>query len=105
MKKKFMLFASLVVLALGFSSCGAVSDGPGFIYTGQTRSYAVTDNTIGSKVGTVKTINVFSMVAVGDASVNKAAKMAGIKKVSHVDVKTTSILTLFCIRTYYVYGE
>lgn len=105
MKKHFMIFAAAAAMTLGLASCGAISDVPGVFYTGNTKPVAVTSNNVGSKVGTVSTLNLFNMAAWGDGSINKAAKMAGIKKISHVDVKTTSILTIFCKKTYYVYGE
>ncbi len=100
-----MMFAASVVLALGLSSCGAVTDFPGTIYMGNTKPLAVTGNKLGTKVGTAHTTNLFNLVVIGDAGIEKAAKMAGITKISHVDVKTTSILTVFCKKTYYVYGD
>ena len=105
MKKHFFVLTAAVVLALGLSSCGAVTDFPGVIFMGNTKPVAITSNPVGSKVGTAKTTNLFNVAVWGDAGVNKAAKMAGISKISHVDVKTTSILTIFCTKTYYVYGE
>lgn len=105
MKRHFIIFATAAALTLGLSSCGAIADVPGVFFTGVTKPVAVTSNEVGSKVGTVTTINLFNIAAWGDGSVNKAAKMAGIRKISHVDVKTTSILTIFCKKTYYVYGE
>ncbi|MBQ5387852.1 MAG: hypothetical protein IIU55_02075, partial [Paludibacteraceae bacterium] len=43
--------------------------------------------------------------AVGDAGIQKAAKQAGITKISHVDKKVFSVLGLFTKVTYTVYGE
>lgn len=105
MKKNLIILVAAVALSMGLSSCGAIADSPGVFYTGHTKPVAVTSNPVGSKVGTVTTMNLFNLAAWGDGSINQAAKMAGIKKISHVDVKTTSILTLFCKKTYYVYGE
>jgi len=105
MKKHLIVFAAVVALALGLSSCGAITDAPGVIFMGHTHPMAVTSNKVGTKVGTVTTMNLFNLATWGDGSVNKAAKMAGITKISHVDVKTFSVLTLFCKKTYYVYGE
>lgn len=105
MKKHFIVLATAVVFTLGLTSCGAVTDFPGVIFMGSTKPVAVTSNPVGSKVGTAKTTNLFNIAVWGNAGVNKAAKMAGISKISHVDVKTTSILTIFCTKTYYVYGE
>lgn len=77
----------------------------GVVYTGVTTPVDVTSNEVGDKVGTASTVSVLGIVAIGDGGVNKAAKMAGITKISHVDVKTTSILGLFCIQDYFVYGK
>ena len=105
MKKNFIVLLASVALSLGLSSCGAISDAPGIFFRGHTNPVAVTSNAVGSRVGTVTTMNLFNLVTWGDGSINKAAKMAGITKVSHVDVKTTSVLTIFCKKTYFVYGE
>ena len=45
------------------------------------------------------------LVAVGDASVETAAKNGGIKKIHHVDSKTTNILGIYSEYTTIVYGE
>ena len=112
MKKHLIVFATLVAFAVSFSSCsmigGVASAGnelAGTIYTGYTKPYEITANKIGTKVGTSKNVGVLGIVAVGNAGVNDAAKLAGITKISHVDVKTMSVLGLFVIKTYYVYGE
>lgn len=77
----------------------------GAVYTGVTTPVEVTSNEVGDKVGTASTISVLGIVAVGDGGVNKAAKMAGISKISHVDVETTSVLGLFTLQKYFVYGK
>lgn len=103
MKKLFLttVLASVIVL---FSSCGAVGM-VGALYTGVTQPEAVTSNEVGSKVGTATTTSVLGLVAVGNGGVNKAAKEAGITKISHVDVKTVSVLGIFTTQKYFVYGE
>lgn len=105
MKKKLIVFAMAGAMALGLSSCGAIADAPGAFYMGHTKPEAITSNKVGTKVGTVTTMNLFNLATWGDGSINTAAKMAGITKISHVDVKTLSVLTIFCKKTYYVYGE
>ena len=90
----------VISIALCLCSCGAVSDVPGIVYMGHTKPLAITDNPVGTKVGTVRVTNFCNLVTIGNGSINRAAKMAGIKKISHVDVKTTSVLMFF-----YVYGE
>ena len=45
------------------------------------------------------------MVAIGDASIETAAKNGGIRKIHHVDTKTTNILGVYSEYTTIVYGE
>ena len=103
MKKIFFasVLASVIVL---FSSCGAVGM-VGAVYTGITQPEEVTSNEVGTKVGVAKCTSILGIAAVGDGGVNKAAKEAGITKISHVDVKTTSVLGIFTTQKYFVYGE
>lgn len=102
--KKLM---ALAVAAVLLSSCAMVSTGAGMgtLYTGVSEGSAVTANPLGTKVGTSKATNVLGLVATGNASINAAAKSAGIKKISHVDVKKTCILGLFATYTTVVYGN
>lgn len=102
--KKLMILVAVVAIALVMGSCASVGT-VGSLYTGVTIPHAVTSNTVGSKVGTATCAGVLGIVAVGDAGVNKAAKQAGITKISHVDVKTVSVLGIFTTQTYFVYGE
>ena len=44
-------------------------------------------------------------VAIGDASIETAAKNGGIKKIHHVDTKTTNVLGVYSEYTTIVYGE
>lgn len=105
MKKVFFAAAAAIVLLA--SSCAMVMTpaGTGAIYTGVESGEAVTSNPIGKKVGTSSATNVLGIVATGDASITKAAKAAGIKKISHVDSKKMSILGLFATYTTTVYGD
>ncbi len=102
--KKVFLVAMLAAVTLSFSSCGTVGM-IGALYTGTTTPEAVTGNIVGNKVGTATAWSVLGMVAAGDGGINKAAKEAGITKISHVDVKTVSILGIFTTQKYFVYGE
>ena len=70
-----------------------------------TEPTAVTSNVLGTKVGQASATSVLGVAAVGNAGIEKAAKQAGIKKVSHVDKKVFSVLGLFTKVTYTVYGE
>jgi hypothetical protein len=104
MKKHLMVLATAVVMGMSLVSCSAIGV-VGAVYTGTTVPHSVTDNKLGTKVGSVKCTSILGIAAYGDAGINTAAKMAGIKKVSHVDVKTFSVLGLFTTQTYFVYGE
>ena len=104
MKKTIMTVACALALTLGMTSCGSVGL-VGAVYTGYTEPAAVTSNELGSKVGQASAISVLGVAATGDAGINKAAKLAGITKVSHVDKKVVSVLGLFTKVTYTVYGE
>lgn len=71
-----------------------------------TTPLAATSNTVGTKCGTATAPTFLGVLNFGaDASIDTAAKKAGIKKISHVDVKTTSILGIYGTTTAIVYGE
>ena len=105
MKKVILSLACVAALAL--SSCSIVSTGAGSgaIYTAVTEGVTATSNNLGSKVGTANATGVLGLVAVGDDSIQKAAKSAGITKISHIDAHKMSVLGLFAQYTLYVYGE
>lgn len=104
---KKLVLSLCAVAALTLASCSTVSTGAGIgtLYTGVTEGQIATSNQVGSKVGTSSATGVLGLVAVGDASIRKAAKEAGITKISHVDVKKTSILGLFATYETIVYGD
>ena len=80
-----------VACALALTSCGTVGL-VGAVYMDTTEPTAVTSNTLGTKVGQAEALSVLGVAAVGDAGIEKAAKQAGIKKVSHVDKKLSAFL-------------
>ena len=102
MKKTIFSLACAVAIALGMTSCAAM--GNGTLYNDTVEPCHVTANTLGSKVGQAEIVNIVG-VALGDAGVQKAAKEAGITKVSHVDKKVWSILGVYSVTTYTVYGN
>ena len=105
MRKAFL--TCLATAALTLASCSTITtrSGMGVLYTGVTEGEMVTSNQLGSKVGTASSIGVLGLVSVGDASIQTAANSAGIKKISHIDAKKTSILGLFASYKVFVYGE
>ena len=104
MKKTIFSVACAIALAVGMTSCGTVGL-VGAVYMDTTEPTAVTSNNLGTKVGQAEALSVLGVAAVGDAGIEKAAKQAGIKNVSHIDKKTFSVLGLFTKITYTVYGE
>ena len=102
--KKLMIAACAVAMTLGLTSCGGGSV-TGAIYADYTKPYQVTSNNLGSKVGEAVNVSYVAVYAGGDASVETAAKKAGISKISHVDLKIYNILGCYTTNTYYVYGE
>lgn len=107
MKKTCSTWAMVALVALSFSSCAMVgtSAGVGVLYTEATDAVSATGNTVGMKVGKAKSTNVLGLVVIGNASINAAAKEAGITKISHVDRKVKSLLGLFATSEVIVYGE
>ena len=77
----------------------------GAVYTAYSEPELVTSNVVGSKVGTAQTTSILGIIATGDGSIEKAAKSAGITKISHVDKKTSSVLGIYTTCKYFVYGE
>lgn len=103
------IFSSLV-LATGLMLfiCGG-ANAMGLFYT--NADYPVTAT--GAKVqdlsklksGTSELINVLYFVEIGDAGIEKAAKNAGIKKISFIDINEKTIFIFFRKITTTVYGE
>ena len=103
-KVKFLTIA--VVITLMFSSCATVkSPLMGMLYTDVKSPVTATSNTNSSKVGTASATSILGIVAMGDASIDAAAKNAGITKIHHVDEHATSFLGIFSTYQVLVYGE
>mgnify|MGYP003562698742 CR=1 FL=1 len=100
---KISLFFFIGAMA---TSC-AVVKAPlsGVIYTDVKAPFAVTSNSGSSKVGTAEATSILGIVAQGDASIEAAAKQAGITKIHHVDEQSFKIFTFYARYTVYVYGE
>ncbi len=77
----------------------------GALYQDVKTGEAVTSNARGSKVGTAEVSNILGAILTGDASIETAAKSAGITRISHIDSQKKSILGIFGTYTVYVYGE
>lgn len=86
------------------SGCGAIGMN-GILYTGVEEPVNATSNSRGTKTGEASCTNVLGLVAVGDCSIDAAAKKGGINNIKSVDQKTTSVLGLFVKRTTVVTGD
>ena len=104
---KKLSLALVALSALRFTSCATIATpaGVGALYTDMQSGETATSNTVGNKVGTAEATNLLGLLVMGDASINAAAKKAGIKKISHVDSQKTSLLGLCSKYTIFVYGE
>lgn len=102
MKKIF----ALAFIAFMFTGCSAVkSPVTGMIYTDIKDGMAVTANAGSSKVGTAEAKGILGVVAIGDASIQAAAKEAGITRIQHVDYHSKSYVGVYSVYTVIVYGE
>ena len=58
-----------------------------------------------SKAGSAKCKSYLGLVAVGDCSIEAAARAAGITEIHHVDYETLSVLGIYAEFVTIVYGE
>ncbi len=96
---------ALMVIALG--GCVSPTGAPisGAIYTGVTGPGQIVDLSAGSsRVGQSSAEGII-FFSTGDASINTAARNAGITRIHHVDVEYMSVLGVYGKVTTTVYGE
>ena len=104
---KKLSLALVALSALLFTSCATIATpaGMGALYTDMQSGETATDNPGGNKVGTAEAVNYLGLLVMGDASINTAAKKAGIKKISHIDSQKTTVFGIFSKYTIFVYGQ
>ena len=102
MRKALLLM--IVLVGIITSGCAAVGMN-GVLYTGVTEPVNATSNSRGAKTGEASCTNVLGLVAVGDCSIDAAAKKGGINNIKTVDQKSTSVLGLFAKQTTIVTGD
>jgi len=107
MRTVHIVIILVTLVAFIISGCAAYGVSPvtGFLYTDVKAPVTATSNTDASKVGTSTATSIFGLIATGDASIQTAARDAGITRIHHVDFHTTSILGIYATFTVYVYGE
>jgi hypothetical protein len=93
MKKTPAMFFFALLTAAMLSACTIVTP------------VAVSSNPIGPKVGQASSTIILGIISFGDASIQKAAKNAGITKVSTVDMQTSNYLGIVVIYNVIVTGE
>lgn len=78
----------------------------GAILIDNTLPMQVGDNSVkAAKIGTATSQSYLGLIAVGDSSIQTAAKNGGINKISHVDWKVKNVLGFIGEYTTTVYGE
>lgn len=101
MKKVF----GLLVIAALFTGC-ATQTPYGFVLIDNTLPLQVGDASAKcTKVGTATSQSYLAMIAIGDSSIEAAAKNGGITKINHADWKVKNILGFIGEYTTTVYGE
>ena len=95
------IFACAALLSVGCAKSPVV----GGIYTDVKDGLAVTGNAGSSKVGTAEVKGYVGLLALGDASIQTAAREAGITRIHHVDYQTKSYVGVYTIYTIIVYGD
>ena len=105
--RKWMTSAVVGLSALAFlTGCQVVkSPAMGWVYLNVKAPEGATSNSGASKIGTGVVTTYLGLVALGDASINTAARNAGITKIQHVDYESKSILGIVGWYTVTVYGE
>jgi len=107
MRLKHVLKACGTAAAIGVLAAGCATPVPwGQIYTEVKFPVAATNSGVKStKVGVAKSQSILGLVALGDASIETAARNGGISRISHVDYEARNILGVIGEYTTTVYGE
>ncbi len=102
MLRRFSLCTAVLLLISGCATQIPI----GSVLIDNTLPMEVGDNSVSStKVGTAMSQSYLGLIAVGDSSIQTAAKNGGITKISHVDWKVKNFLGFIGEYTTIVYGE
>ncbi len=106
---KKILMASVIALSLtGCATKAPFQPAMGLVYnnTKAPLSLEYENTNLGSKTGTSSAMSVLGLVALGDASVEAAAKNGKIRTVKHADYDFTNVFFGVYTKTnVYVYGD
>lgn len=101
--KKFLAILAFMTIFTGQANA------MGLFYTNATYPLTATGASVEDlhklKKGSASTNNVLYIVETGDASIDKAAKNANIKKISHIDINEKTVFIFWRKVTVNVYGE
>lgn len=106
--KKMAILLTLGMCGAILSSCMIIQNpipAIGLLYSEYTAPVTATSNPNSFKKGEAEVMSILGLVAVGDASIETAAKNGGITKIHHIDHKTWNILGIYGKYTTIVYGE
>jgi hypothetical protein len=105
--KRFLTLSLLALLTFCFVQTESMASG--LFFTNATYPVTATGVKVQDlsklKKATVSTKNILYVVEVGNASIDKAVKEAGITKISYIDVNEKTIFIFFRKLTVNVYGE
>lgn len=100
----FLRIGIVVCLVSMFIGCASRLGLFGSLYSDVTYPVSATPQ-IGVKRGEACGFSIFNIIALGDASIEAARKNGGIKSISSVDERITSILGIYSTVCAIVYGK
>ncbi len=106
MKKLIMLFVVCFALSALVGCSPVMSPITGLIFTElKAPFYAGNGQDLGAKVGRAECQGFLGLVAIGDASIQKAAENGEITNIKAIDYEAFNVLGVFCRFTTIVYGD
>lgn len=102
--------AAIILTAIGLTGCAVMTPltpAQGLLVTATSYPHfqAAVNGELGSRSGESSAVTVLWVVTVGDASVERAARSAGIKRIATIDHNYLNVLGLFSRYATIVTGE
>ncbi len=104
-KMKTLVLVAFTTAVLLTGCASVMSPAMGTIYSDVKAPIGATSNVGQAKSGSAFCESYLGVIALGDASIEAAAKSAGITKIHHVDYQAMNILGFYAKLTVTVYGE
>jgi len=105
MRKKVIGLFCIVSLFIMAGCAMVMTPAAGSLYSNVKGPFTATSNTGGTKIGRAECASILGLIALGDASIDTAARNGGITKVKTVDYETWSLLGIYAKLTVVVTGE